>query len=81
MTSCKGCSLDKIQPHSLSSIDRVQHQNFAYDTVLRYLHCGRPQCQAKAGKATREKETRPKQQIRYIQDITIDDDCSYTDYR
>jgi hypothetical protein len=42
MISCKGCSLAKIQHHSLSSLIRVPHHHFIYDTVLRYIHCERP---------------------------------------
>jgi hypothetical protein len=42
MISCKGYSLAKIQQLSLLSINRVPHKHFAYDTVLRNLHCERP---------------------------------------
>jgi hypothetical protein len=42
MTLCKGCSLAKIQQHSLSLINRVPHHHFFYDTALRDLHCERP---------------------------------------
>jgi hypothetical protein len=42
MIPCKGCSLAKIQHHSLSSLIRVPHHHFTYDTVLRYTHCERP---------------------------------------
>jgi hypothetical protein len=38
----RGSSLAKIQQLSLSSINRVPHKHFAYDTVLRNLHCERP---------------------------------------
>jgi hypothetical protein len=42
MIACKGCSLAKIQHHSLSSLIRVPHHHFTYDTVLRDSHCKRP---------------------------------------
>jgi hypothetical protein len=42
MISCKGCSLAKIQHYSLSSLIRVPHHHFTYNTVLRYTHCERP---------------------------------------
>jgi hypothetical protein len=42
MILCKGCSLAKIQHHSLSSLIRVPHHHFTYDTVLRNSHCERP---------------------------------------
>jgi hypothetical protein len=42
MIPCKGCSLAKIQHYSLSSLIRVPHHHFTYDTVLRYTHCERP---------------------------------------
>jgi hypothetical protein len=42
MISCKGCSLAKIQHYSLSSLIRVPHHHFTYDTVLRDFHCERP---------------------------------------
>jgi hypothetical protein len=42
MTLCKGCNLAKIQQPSLSSINRMPHHHFAYDTVLRNLHSERP---------------------------------------
>jgi hypothetical protein len=38
MIPCKGCSLAKIQHHSLSSLIRVPHHYFIYDTVLRDSH-------------------------------------------
>jgi hypothetical protein len=47
MTLCKGCSLAEIQHHSLSSINRVLHHHFTYDTALKNLHCGRPNPSAK----------------------------------
>jgi hypothetical protein len=42
MIPCKGCSLAKIQHHSLSSLIRVPRHHFTYDTVLRDSHCERP---------------------------------------
>jgi hypothetical protein len=42
MIPCKGCSLAKIQHHSLSSLIRVPHHHFTYDIVLRYTYCKRP---------------------------------------
>jgi hypothetical protein len=42
MIPCKGCSLAKIQHHSLPSLIRVPHHHFTYDTVLRDSHCERP---------------------------------------
>jgi hypothetical protein len=35
MIPCKRCSLAKIQHHSFSSLIRMPHHHFAYDTVLR----------------------------------------------
>jgi hypothetical protein len=43
MIPCKGCSLAKIQHHSLSSLIRVPHHHFTYDTVLReHSHTAHP---------------------------------------
>jgi hypothetical protein len=36
------CDRSKIQQHSFSSINRVPHHHFTYDTALRNLHCERP---------------------------------------
>jgi hypothetical protein len=49
MIPCKGCSLAKIQHHSLSSLIRVPHHHFTYDTVLRYTHCERPKGTKRTG--------------------------------
>jgi hypothetical protein len=38
----KGCSLAKIQHHSLSSLISVPHHHFTYDTVLRDFYCEIP---------------------------------------
>jgi hypothetical protein len=54
MISCQGCSLAKIQQYSLSSINMVPHQHFAYDTVLRNLHCERPKVVRLKGKGKKE---------------------------
>jgi hypothetical protein len=42
MIPCKGCSLAKIQHHSLLSLIRMPHHYFTYDIVLRDSHCERP---------------------------------------
>jgi hypothetical protein len=48
MIPCKGCSLAKIQHHSLLSLIRVPHQHFTYDTMLRNSHCESPNITAAA---------------------------------
>jgi hypothetical protein len=50
------CSLAKIQHHSLSSINTVRQQHFAYDTMLRNLHCERPLLSG-GGEITKEIDT------------------------
>jgi hypothetical protein len=42
MIPYKGCSLTKIQHHSFSSLIKMPHYHFTYDTILKDSHCKRP---------------------------------------